>query len=108
MTQAKTKSGKASRAATSGSFQPGDKRAGRPPGVPNKVTTALKDMILQALDGAGGVEYLKVQAVSNPNAFLSLVGRVLPLQVTDGEGKPVVPATLTFVFAQQPDSENRS
>jgi hypothetical protein len=29
----------------------------------------------------GGVEYLKQQAVDNPTAFLTLIGKVLPLQV---------------------------
>jgi len=55
--------------------------AGRKPGVPNKLTTQLKDMILTALDEAGGITYLKTQAATNPNAFLTLVGKVLPLQV---------------------------
>lgn len=38
-------------------------------------------MILQALDNKGGVSYLETQADSNPTAFLTLVGKVLPLQV---------------------------
>jgi hypothetical protein len=54
---------------------------GRVKGVPNKVTGELKEMILQALDGAGGVKYLQRQADASPTAFLSLVGKVLPLQV---------------------------
>lgn len=54
---------------------------GRPPGVPNKITSELKDMILQALSESGGVEYLKLQAANNANAFMTLVGKVLPLQV---------------------------
>jgi hypothetical protein len=62
---------------------------GRPKGVPNKVNGLLRDMILQALEGAGGVEYLQQQADSNPNAFLSLIGRVLPLQVSGDGGGPV-------------------
>jgi hypothetical protein len=56
---------------------------GRPKGVPNKTTTAIKDMILTALDGAdpeGAVAYLKKQAQENPTAFLTLVGKVIPLQ----------------------------
>lgn len=63
---------------------PGGKRpgAGRKPGVPNKFTAELKDMILQALSDAGGVRYLKTQAKENPRAFIGLLGRVLPLQVT--------------------------
>lgn len=51
---------------------------GRKRGVPNRATAALKDMILNALDGAGGEEYLKRQAVLNPGPFLALVGKVLP------------------------------
>ena len=54
---------------------------GRKKGVPNKNTAALKDMILGALDKAGGVDYLQEQAETNPTAFLTLVGKVLPLQV---------------------------
>lgn len=62
---------------------------GRKKGVPNKVTGALKDMILQALTGAGGVAYLQQQADENPGAFLTLVGKVLPLQVSGDGGGPV-------------------
>lgn len=59
---------------------------GRPKGVPNKTTAAVKDMVIQALDGAGGVKYLQKQADLNPSAFLTLVGKVIPLQVA-GPGK---------------------
>ena len=48
-------------------------------GRPNKVPAALKDLILQPLAQAGGVDYLTRQAEKNPSAFLALVGRVLPL-----------------------------
>jgi hypothetical protein len=63
--------------------------AGRKKGVPNKITGELKDMILQALADAGGVDYLKGQAENNPGPFLSLVGKVLPYQVTGADGGPV-------------------
>jgi hypothetical protein len=66
--------------------RPGERRGGRQKGTPNKVTGALKDMVLQALDGAGGVSYLQKQATANPTAFLTLVGKVLPLQIGAGEG----------------------
>lgn len=71
--------------------QPGERRGGRQKGVPNKMTGALKDMILQALANAGGVSYLQNQAKNNPTAFLSLVGRVLPLQIKDGGKEPQLP-----------------
>ena len=60
---------------------------GRPKGIPNKNTGAIRDMILEALGEAGGVAYL-VDRANDPKtaaAFLGLVGKVLPLQVT-GEG----------------------
>jgi len=65
---------------------------GRPKGSLNKTTGQLKDMILQALSGAGGVEYLQRQADENPTAFMTLVGKVLPLQVNhaDNEGGKLV------------------
>lgn len=67
--------------------------AGRPKGSPNKVTAELKDMILAALDGAGGVTYLQRQADDNPTAFLSLVGKVLPMTVKHQGGLTLTVAT---------------
>lgn len=63
---------------------------GRKKGVPNKMTKALKEMILEALDGAGGVEYLIEQAAANPTAFLTLVGKVLPLDVNSNHSGQIV------------------
>lgn len=54
---------------------------GRPKGCPNKMPAALKETILRALDKAGGVDYLADQAVSNPQAFLALLGKALPQDV---------------------------
>lgn len=48
-------------------------------------------MILQALANVGGVEYLQAQAEKQPTAFLTLVGRVLPLQVKEDDKDPTVP-----------------
>lgn len=63
---------------------------GRPKGSLNKTTAAIKDMITQALDKAGGVDYLLAQSNSNPTAFLGLVGKVLPLQVSGDPDNPVI------------------
>lgn len=54
---------------------------GRVRGVPNKITKEVKEMVIEALHNAGGVDYLVEQADKNPKAFLSLVGRIVPLQV---------------------------
>lgn len=55
---------------------------GRGKGNKNKNTAAIKDMIDQALREAGGVEYLKTQAKENPSAFLGLIGKILPKDIT--------------------------
>lgn len=65
----------------SGRFGKGN--PGKPKGAVTKVTAELKDMIRQALDGAGGVDYL-IQKAHDPrtaSAFLSLVGKTLPMTV---------------------------
>ena len=67
---------------------------GRPKGSRNKIPAALKDLILQALSDVGGAEYLATQAVKQPAAFLSLIGRVLPLQIKEGGADPVMPKTV--------------
>jgi NAD(P)-dependent dehydrogenase (short-subunit alcohol dehydrogenase family) len=54
---------------------------GRKKGVPNKLTKEVKQMIAEALNRAGGVNYLVKQADKNPKAFMSLVGRIVPLHI---------------------------
>lgn len=71
----------------------GNAGKGRPKGAANKMTRELKEMILEALDKAGGVEYLVRQADEKPVAFLGLVGKVLPLQVTGASGGPLETVT---------------
>jgi len=66
-------------------------------GIPNKVTADLKAMILAALDQAGGEQYLLSQAHENPKAFLSLLGRVIPLQVQGDKDNPLYIAKIERV-----------
>ena len=63
----------------------GKKTGGRVKGTPNKMTAALRTLILGALDEAGGQAYLRRQASKNPAAFMTLLGKVLPLQHEGGE-----------------------
>lgn len=68
---------------------PGGSRKGKP----NKITKALKDQILGALEAAGGQKYLQNQAETNANAFLSLIGKVLPSEINatlgNSDGSPL-------------------
>lgn len=71
---------------------------GRPKGSVNRITGLLKDAILEAAsragEGEGLVGYLQKQAIENPTAFLSLLGRVLPHTLT---GDPAAPIRVTEI-----------
>ncbi len=66
-----------------------EKTGGRVAGTPNKITALLKDAILQAAELAGNdlekkeglIGYLKAQAIDHPAAFMTLLGKVLPMQI---------------------------
>jgi hypothetical protein len=75
---------------------------GRPRGAANTMTRSLRDMILGALDDAGGQAYLAEQAHQNPAAFLTLLGRVLPREPID---TPPAVITLDFGFERRQPPE---
>lgn len=85
---------------------------GRPKGSSNKTTLLLKEAILLAAaqvgrdgKGEGGLTgYLSSLAKTEPKAFSSLLGRVLPLQVTGLDDAPVA-LSLAVSFAKP---ENKS
>lgn len=88
-------------------FKKGDPRpagAGRRPGQLNRFTTVLKVAILNAGEragfpkikgkkiqpGPGGLEsYLVWLALYEPKSYATLLGRVLPMQITGDGGGPV-------------------
>lgn len=67
----------------------GRKTGGRAKGTPNKINKALKEMVLAALDAKGGQAYLEQQADANPTAFLTLLGKILPTEVSGLNGDPI-------------------
>ncbi len=75
---------------------PGERRGGRQKGTPNKFTASLKEMILGALDAAGGQEYLAAQATENPAAFMALLGKVLPTTLASDPNDPLVVEIVRF------------
>lgn len=70
----------------------GRKTGGRQKGTPNKINALLKDEILQAAEAAhpeGRVGYLTQQATENPTAFMTLLGKVLPTQLSGDDENPI-------------------
>jgi hypothetical protein len=65
------------------------KTGGRVAGTPNRMTKDHRDMILAALDDAGGQQYLARRAEQNPIAFMTLLGKVLPTQLADTPEQPI-------------------
>lgn len=76
------------------------KGMGRPKGSSNRTTRLLKEAILKAAEAAGEdmngknglVGYCTFLAVQEPKSFATLLGKVLPMQVTgeDGDALQVV------------------
>ncbi len=60
----------------------GNRGKGRKKGSQNKNTHEIKSMIMAALDKVGGEEYFVTQALENPVAFLGLIGKILPKEVS--------------------------
>lgn len=73
--------------ANAGSFKKGEKRPGqgRPKGSLDKGNALIREMVVTALHGVGGVAYLQKKAESHPQAFMALIGKVLPVQVEGGD-----------------------
>ena len=84
-------------------FKPGN--PGKPVGAVSKTTKTLKEAILLAAelsgrDGRGSeglVGYLQRVADEDVKAFATLLGKVLPLQVTGADGGPVQIARIELV-----------
>lgn len=67
----------------------GVKTGGRQKGTPNKVTRDIKAAVIEAFATVGGADYLARQAIENPPAFLTLLGKVLPTQITGDANNPL-------------------
>lgn len=63
--------------------------SGRPKGSPNKINGLLKEAILEALENSGGIDYLSQQAEEHPTAFLTLLGKTLPMTIAGDKDNPL-------------------
>ena len=46
-------------------------------------------MVLGALSDVGGRDYLAARALDTPTAFMGLIGKILPTQLTGENGAPI-------------------
>ena len=60
---------------------PGERRGGRQKGTPNKATREMKEIVREAFDRAGGADYLVTIAKSDPKAFCTLLGKLIPADI---------------------------
>jgi len=82
--------------------------SGRKPGSRNLTSQKLKELVFKALEQqeGGAIGYLKTQAVQEPRAFMALIGKLLPTQITGEDGEPVRITQIELVplvATQKPD-----
>ncbi|WP_152641979.1 hypothetical protein [Ralstonia mannitolilytica] len=66
--------------------KPRPEGAGRKKGSQNKTTLAVKEALVEAFEGLGGVDSLIKWGQENPTPFYQLWGKLMPLQ-TEVSGK---------------------
>jgi hypothetical protein len=89
---------------TTDTRRPPNAGKGRTKGTPNKTTAILKQAILLAAEevgedgkGKGGTTgYCRRLALQEPKAFASLMGRILPTQVTGEDGGAIRFGKISF------------
>ena len=69
-------------------------------GCPNKIKTAVKEMVVAALHGVGGQEYLETQARQNPKAFMTLLAKCIPTQLAGHDGGAIEVKLVDMTDAQ--------
>ena len=82
---------------TTGQFVKGHRAGGRAPGQQNKTTKAMKEALILAAEKVGSdgkgkdglVGYLERLARREPRSFASLLGKLLPFQITGKDGMPL-------------------
>jgi hypothetical protein len=73
------------------------KTGGRKKGTPNKISGDLRELVLGALSDAGGRAYLRKQADENPSAYMSLLGKCLPKEITGADGAPLMASSVIVI-----------
>ena len=70
--------------------------AGRPKGTRNKVTYTIQQMLLASLDKQGGQKFFDKLAVESPKVYAQLIGRLIPLQLSNAEGQAALQIKISY------------
>jgi hypothetical protein len=73
---------------------------GRPKGLQNKQTLALKDAIQNAFTELGGTSYLVHVGRNDPRTFCALLSKLLPTKLANADGSPLLAALTELTDAQ--------
>jgi hypothetical protein len=73
---------------------------GRPKGLQNKHTLALKDAIQNAFTELGGTSYLVHVGQTDPRTFCALLSKLLPTKLANADGSPLLAALTELTDAQ--------
>lgn len=65
------------------------KTGGRQKGTPNKLTATIRDAITTAFEEVGAASYLAKVAKEHPQVFCTLLGKVLPTQLSGPDDGPI-------------------
>lgn len=79
--------------------------AGRPKGAIDKGNALIRELIVETLDDLGGTTYLAGVARSHPAAFLSLLGKVMPVQLEGAGGGAIQMERVVRFIRAEPKGE---
>ena len=88
-------------------FEKGHKKVGgRKKGSTNKLSASVKDAVMKAFDSVGGDAYLQKIAAEDPRTFCTLLGKVLPSQISaeiSGKDDSPIKTSLEITFVKPED-----
>jgi hypothetical protein len=73
---------------------------GRPRGMQNRQTVAVREAIERAFTKLGGTEYLVHVGRTDPRTFCALLSKLLPTKLANADGSPLLAALTELTDAQ--------